>query len=763
MRLAAAAVALPLALGACNEGVRDFTTDPALVVDSALAENRTLPDSLDDAAPPPRGEIGRAAARQRAVQGFIRRGIDGTDLGAAAIGRDPTRLPAGDFSLDFVGADLESVVDVMMSEGLGANYILDPRVEGMVTLSTSRPLRRDEILPVLEEILRLNGAALIQNPSGYTILPRAEAGLSAPLLTFRDVAARGLTVRVTPLRFVTTDDIRAVLESFAPIAGAISYDPARNLVFTIGTTAEQATLVDVISTLDRDTLAGRSLALRPLRSGAAPAVVGELGIVFARPNGSPNPAIRFIAIERMNAVMVVAEQRALFDQAIDLIRVLDQDAGETPRLHVFAVANRRSSELAALLGEIFAVDVGAIAGSDVTREQPLAPGFTPRRDGGLGENLPTGVGGSGGALSGSTLNRETSILVELGHVPGENDPGAVGGIVEGSGGGLGTGPALSAGTAAPPARPRAARAAGGTAGVFRVTADETSNTIVALATREGADAVAQALERLDVAPLQVMIEATLVEVQLNDALEFGVRWFLQDGNFNFNFGDALGTGAASILPGFNAAFRTNDIQVTLSALDEVTDVRLLSSPTLMVLDNQVARLQVGDQVPVTVRSSQSVTDPEAPIVEATEFRDTGVILEIRPTVNASGSVMLQVRQEVSDVSATSAGDENPTFAQRVVESTILVESGETIALAGLIEEDSEVLQEGLPGLSRAPIIGPLFGVSSDSVRRSELLVMIRPIVIRDQSEARRATEELRQKLIGLVPRQPSSLRQPFGG
>ncbi|MEL6209887.1 MAG: hypothetical protein AAFR44_06830, partial [Pseudomonadota bacterium] len=418
----------------------------------------------------------------------------------------------GDISLDFRNADLPSVIEVMMQEALDANYVLDPRVNGEVTIRTNRPLRRDEVLPTLEEILRLNGAAIVFNAGVYTILPIGEAGLTAPLITFGTVAARGLTVRVTPLRFVTVEDVSSVLENFTPVAGSLRYDSTRNLVFSIGTAAEQATLMEVIATLDVDFLSGRSFALRPLASAGAQPVADELAVMFARPSGAQNTAIRFVPIERMNAIMVVSDDRNLLEQAMDLVRFLDQDAGETPRLHVFYVSNRRAGEIASLLGQIFDADVrqqqqslGQGLGGGVGVEgASLTPGLGIRRDSTIGTSGVgfTGTGGEG---------RETAGLAGG---PGRSEPDPGGGAAGVEGGGL-----------------------QGSASVFRIVADEASNALVALATADGARAIGQALKRLDVKPLQVMIEATLVEVALNDELEFGVRWFLQSGNFNFNFGD----------------------------------------------------------------------------------------------------------------------------------------------------------------------------------------------------------------------------------
>ena len=634
------------------------------------------------------------------VSGFIQLGWPGETLVGSGLG-NPASGEGSDIALDFEGADLASVIKVFMEDGLGASYVLDPRVSGTVTLRTNGPLSRADILPTLEEILRLNNAAIIERNGVFRIIPREEAGLSAPLLSAQEAQVRGLTVRVTPLRFVSVEEIADILESLAPVAGAIRYDRSRNLVFTIGTAAEQATILDALSVLDVDYFASRSFALRPLREAEAQPVVDELTAAFASPSGIASTAIRFLPVERMNAVLMISEDSVLLDEAMVLARNLDQDSGESARLRVFPVSNRRAADLAILLGDVFGAEtsLGPQGGAD-----PLGPSLTPE------------IG-------------QTNI-----------DPGT---DVE-------TAPdvADTAPTASPGLGPLAGGLGGGESGVLRIVADEASNSLLALVTGEGARAMRRTLRRLDTQPLQVMIEATLVEVTLNEQLDFGVRWFFESGDFSFDFGDAAGTGAASVLPGFNAAFRTSDAQVTISALDAVTDVKILSSPTLMVMDNEEARLQVGDDVPIVVRSSQSTDDPNAPIVTEEEFRETGVILNIRPRVNAAGNLSLQIRQEVSSVAPTT-GTVNPTFNQRVVESTILVNSGETIALAGLIEGESELRRDGIPVLSRLPVIGSLFGATERSGDRNELMVLIRPFVVRDQGQARAATNELRRKLSSL--------------
>ena len=666
---------------------QETEADRAASEDAYLAEIDDLSDLDEENREPP-------------VEGFIQLGWPGETPVGSGLG-NPAGGQGSDIALDFEGADLASVIKVIMEDGLDASYILDPRVSGTVTLRTNGPLSRADILPTLEEILRLNNAAIVERNGVFRIIPREEAGLSAPLISAQEAQVRGLTVRVTPLRFVSVQEIADILESLAPVAGAIRYDRSRNLVFTIGTAAEQATILDALSVLDVDYFASRSFALRPLREADAQPVVDELTAAFASPSGIASTAIRFLPVERMNAVLMIAEDSVLLDDAMVLVRNLDQDSGEAARLRIFPVSNRRAADLAILLGDVFGAEtsLGPQGGAD-----PLGPSLTPE----IGQTAVD-----------TTTDVETAPDV-----------------------------ADAAPTASPGLGPLAGGIGGGESGVLRIVADEASNSLLALVTGDGARAMRRTLRRLDTQPLQVMIEATLVEVALNEELNFGVRWFFESGDFSFDFGDAAGTGAASVLPGFNAAFRTSNAQVTISALDAVTDVKILSSPTLMVMDNEEARLQVGDDVPIVVRSSQSTDDPNAPIVTEEEFRETGVILNIRPRVNASGNLSLQIRQEVSSVAPTT-GAVNPTFNQRVVESTILVNSGETIALAGLIEGESELRRDGIPVLSRLPLIGPLFGVTERAGDRNELMILIRPFVVRDQSEARAATNELRRKLSSL--------------
>jgi general secretion pathway protein D len=229
-----------------------------------------------------------------------------------------------------------------------------------------------------------------------------------------------------------------------------------------------------------------------------------------------------------------------------------------------------------------------------------------------------------------------------------------------------------------------------------------------------------------------------------------LQFFLKAGTSSFSNGPGLTP--AAIVPGFNYVLATSGAQAVLNALSEITDVDVVSAPQLLVVDHQTATLQVGDQVPVATQQAQSLLTANAPIVNTIQFKDTGVILQVTPSVNSSGLVTLQIAQEVSDVAqTTSSGIDSPTINQRRIISTIAVQDNHTIALGGLISDKVTTARLGIPLLSEIPVAGALFRSTSKNKSRTELLVLLTPRVIRNSKEARDATEELRNRLRGLRP------------
>jgi general secretion pathway protein D len=715
------ALALALSLGACDTpktGSEAFFKD-------VLSPSAEAPASAEGSADPLDPQLLTDDEPEPGIFAFE---VRGSGRLAGAPRRGPSGLQvaqvedtAAGVTLNFVDADLREVIRAILEDTLDLNYVVDPNVQGRVTLQTSQPLEPEQVLPTLEELLRINGAALVEADGLFRVVPADRAGLGIANLSYDSPGGRGITTRVIPLQYASANELGPIAQSFVANPANIRIDPRRNLLFVTGTRSEIAAVDNLLGVLDVDWLAGMSFALEPLEAVTPEILVAELQQILDDPNGPRlSDLVRFVPLERMNAVLIVSKQPRYLDEARDWVARLDQGASNSQRVYVYYVQNRRAADLADTLGSIFEAQTTTVS---LGPETAIAPGYTP-----------------------TTLTSEPEVRTEGLEAPLDLTP-----------------PSAIPPAPAPGVNGGKGIALGGS-GEIRIIADESSNSLVVLATPEGYRQVEAALRRLDILPLQVLIEATLVEVTLNDSLEYGVRWFFESGDSTFTFTDAATDAGAAVLgssfPGFSYVFDSNNVHATLNALRGITDVKFLSAPTLMVLDNETARLQVGDEVPVVTRSSTSTVDDAAPIVNTVEFRDTGVILNITPRVNASGLVILDVEQEVSEVTeTTSSGIDSPTIQQRKMESTIAVQNGETIVLGGLIRDRLEEGTTAVPVLGDIPILGNLFKSTDNASSRTELLVLIKPQVVRNSEDARAVTEELRKKLPAIFPVEPGEAEE----
>ncbi len=295
---------------------------------------------------------------------------------------------------------------------------------------------------------------------------------------------------------------------------------------------------------------------------------------------------------------------------------------------------------------------------------------------------------------------------------------------------------------------------------MRIVADEKNNTLVIFARPRTYRMIEQALQKIDMVPLQVLIEATIAEVTLGNDLQYGLQYFFHAHENQFIFGSTstpiTGAGIAGVFPGFNYILGSTNANVVLNLLSSITNVHVVSAPELLVLDHQSASLLVGNQIPIPTAQIQSTVTSGAPLVSTIQYVDTGVILKVSPRVNANGLITLDISQEVSAVanaSQTAATNSlGPTITQRRIQSTITVQDGETVALGGLIQDTNSLSKTGLPLLSDVPVIGSAFRSTDRSVQRTELLVLLSPRVLHDAGDARAATDELRNRLRALQSR-----------
>jgi general secretion pathway protein D len=447
----------------------------------------------------------------------------------------------------------------------------------------------------------------------------------------------------------------------------------------------------------------------------------------------------------------VSSQPRYIDAANRFFRLAGRVEDATARAwHIYYVQNGQSSDLEGLLQRAFTP--GNVSAT------PAPPGSTAPGAGeqslgfGNASGSTPGVGGAAGGISTTGAAGQTG--------------GA------GATGGLGSAiPATTTAAAAetPATEPLSAETGGG-AGAnvnrIRIIANRTNNAILVYATPAEYSVIEGMLHKIDIIPLQVLIEATIAEVDLNDQLQYGTQFFLKtahvaetlgstgtSGPFNPPFPPLGSLPFPSTLP----YFVLSNANFALAALANVTKVKVLSAPEIMVLDNQAARLQVGQQVPVLTGTATSTLAAGAPVVNSVDYHETGVIMQVTPRVNTGGLVSLDIAQEVSDVAAqaTNTVSGSPTFDDQVFRTRVAVQDGQTVGMAGLIRDNVSQGNSGIPFLKDIPIIGTLMSTQANSRMRTELLVMITPHVVHDQRDARALTEDLRSQLInaGLVPQQ----------
>jgi general secretion pathway protein D len=661
------------------------------------------------------------------------------------------------YELNFENTPVTGVAKVVLGDILGLGYMVDPRVQGTVTLSSGRAVPKGDLLFVLESALRLSGAALVRDKGGYIILPGADAAGSGTV----DAVARtepGYGITVIPLQHVSAPTVIKLLDSFALKPGTVRAEPARNLVLIQGSGTDRRTAIQTVMDFDADWMRGQSVGIYPLHNSAPEAIISELERIMDSGEGGLSASlVKLQPIARLNAVMVVTAKPPLLKTAGMWITRLDKSDTASTGIKVYHVRYGDAKQIAGLLNDIF---VGRSGGGLDSASNQIAPGAGLRVSSSgsdqPGLRIPGASSAPGASPSGSSAGFGGAGGVGGGGATSQG--GSVSDLVASRSGPFGRG--ASSGSSSGSTFGSSAGSGAGGAGVLpgvRITADTVNNTLLIYANQESYRIIEQTLRQLDRPQLQVAIDATIAEITLNDSLSYGVQFFIKgmDVGAHDDKGSAgLSTGTSAIisrtLPGFNFLLGPElEPRMILQALHNVTDVKVLSTPSVVVMDNQIATLQVGDQVPVATATATVIGATGAPIVNTIDYRNTGVILRVIPRINANGNVLLDIEQEISNVSSTAnTGTLTPTVSQRKVKSSIGVANGQTVLLAGLISENTSGNRSGIPLVDQLGELGKLIGSNSKSTQRTELIIFIRPQIIRDGVDAMHVAEELRTKLRG---------------
>ncbi|MBK1717421.1 type II secretion system secretin GspD [Thiocystis violacea] len=627
----------------------------------------------------------------------------------------------GDVTLNFDGTDIREVVKVILGDLLKVNYVLHPGVQGVTSLQTGRPLRREHLVSTLETLLRMNNAALVYRDGSYEVVPLANAvqGKVVPQLGESTRALpNGYSVQVVPLRYIGAEEMSSILQPLAPEGSVIRVDNLRNLLVIAGTSPEMGNLLDTIRVFDVDWMSGLSVGFFVLEYAKSQDVVGQLESLLADEGGNPLKGIfRFVPIESANALLVVSPQESYIQQARNWIERLDMaeasgDASE--RLFVYRVKHSDAESLADILSQLF----GGSSDSSKKSVGNVAPG--------LGKSS---IGSRNSQSRNESGNRESS------------NRESSSGIDQSS------------------SKPTASSREIEMSSSVNIVADGVNNSLLVRASPRDYKKILDALKQLDIVPLQVLVEATIVEITLSGNLKYGVQWELfgtaSKGQSNATLDGTLDSsetsGINTAFPGFNWSVISSPdlIKATLSALAGENLVNVLSSPSVMVMDNQTAKIQVGQEVPIAT-STQEGTSTTDRSISTIEYKDTGVMLTVKPRVTPGGLVQMEIEQEVSTVAVTTSSTlDSPTFQKRNITSSVAVRSNQAVVLGGLIQDQRSDGKSGIPGLYGLPFAGALFGERSKSSNRTELVVVLTPKVISSDQDIEAVTEDFRGKVRGL--------------
>ena len=692
--------------------------------------------------------------------------LRGNDL-VIAPARAVAPIEGAPVSFTFEEAPVTEVVRTIMGDILKTSYVLHPPLSGTVTLATRQPIAPDQAVFLLESALQANGLAMVRDARGSYHIGRPEAlrGIGGLVRQAgKDPLPPGYGAIVVPLQYIGAAEMAAILRPMVPGDALVRVDTVRNLLVLAGTRTQAEGWLDLVNTFDVDLLKGMSVGVFPLKHVSVKEVEAALRLVSGggapaasqagRATGSAaaaaasgpvalgegNPlfgALRIMPIERINSILVVTPRAAYLDEARRWIERMDQpsDNGAEPQLFIYQVQNVNARHLATVLAGIFGGQPAAGGANS-----GVAPGLSSSSAASFNQ------GGFAGTYGNAVSPFGNNSLAGSG-------AGGLGMRAGGLQSGIGTSSTNAQGGAVQ--APVSANL-----GSIRVMADDLNNSVLVWSTKAEYGKIESTLKRLDLPPTQVLIEASIVEVTLGDDLEYGLQWAFSDSRANTNYtgsgalngiGGTAGAGLlGSALTGFSYALKNpaGNVRAVLNALSKKTSVKVIASPSLMVLDNHSAAIAVGTQTPIQAGTTSNI---EGTVTTTNiQYKDTGVNLVVTPSVNSGNIVTMQVEQSVTDVGARDEVSGQRGFLQRQLSSKVAVRSGESIVMGGLIQERSSATKSGIPVLHTLPVVGNLFGSTGKEGTRTELIVIITPRVVRSDIDIREVSEDLRDRMKGLT-------------
>ncbi|MFM2450596.1 MAG: hypothetical protein RIS44_3046 [Pseudomonadota bacterium] len=647
----------------------------------------------------------------------------------------------------FEDAALIDVINLLLGEIMKVDYVVHQPITGSVTMAARQAISPDQAVSLLEAALQAHGVLMVRDTRGTYHVGKPES-LKGIVAAVRQVSKGSLPpgygAIIVPLQFVGAGEMATILRPMMSAENLVRVDGVRNLLVLVGTRSQAEGWLDMVNTFDVDWLKGMSVGVFPLKyatvkeveaalrlmsQGSAPTVPSASagaaagGVVALAESNPLFGALRIMPIERLNSILVVTPRAAYLEEARRWIDRLDKpsETGAESQLFVYPVQNGSAQHLADVLNGIFGTGTGASGAAGTSGGSGVAPR--------LSATTSSSIAGTGFSTT-----------------PGQTTPPPVG------------------------AQAAANRSSSPVTSVtlgqgVRVVADDRNNAVLIYGTRADYGRIETALKKLDLPPTQVLIEASIIEVTLTDELNYGVQWMFSDKSRDGLTGTGVISGIkdgalGGVSSGFSYTLRNplGSVRAVLNALANKTKLNVIASPSLMVLDNHTASISSGTQQPINAGTTVVAGGISTTNIQ---YRDTGVVLAVTPSVNAGDMVTMEINQSVTDVGPPDTGNSTGntgqvTFLQRQIASKVAVRSGETLVLGGLIREKNTSGAGGVPGLQDIPLLGALFGVKSKNLNRTELLVVITPRVVRSDVSMREVGDELRDRMKGLqeVPGQP---------
>ena len=732
-------------------------------------------------------------AKVRKARRESRRDIIGPERYARVIKKVPTsrrRPKKGEkvypLDLNLKGADLVEAIRVL-ADTLGLNYTIDPRVKGTANVRASGKLTATDILGIMETTLLVNNATMVKAGNQYKIIPLEKSVRGAMPVDRRGITPVGMSAQVVFPEQTEAKEMVKVLKPLLSAGGSIS-EGAHNSLIIIDYPANLEKVLQLVHLIDTRALTQTLVRVVKVDNTDPNEIIGELEVIFAAYGTLAKKGkfgVSFMPVPRLNAVMILADSGSLMERALYWARHLDQRTDMLANVHVYNVENYKAKNLADLLTQVY----GGSAAAPTIKEKKPETGA--RALGGTGFGGSMGSRGSTGSQSQGTTG-----------ISGLGTSGSSGSGILGSRSGSGLGGGGSS------MKERAvSMGAGGQQGVspkegVRIIPDEENNLLVVVAPPHEWRIISRLLKSLDIMPRQVLNEVLIAEIRLSDELKYGIEFLLGGSpsavttSTGTNAGSTSTSGvlvsssnATSTAPGtiagvdisgpasaaftaasgftFVATDTLNKLKGVINLLAAQGKVNILASPHIMAANNQEATIMIGEEVPtLTSQSVPLVSQTTSFQTSTVQYRNTGIILSVKPQINANGMVTLEIAQEVSNANTTTTGvSGTPTFTVRQAKTSLITGDNQTVVLGGLIREDKTLTQAGIPGLRKMPILGPLFGSEGISKQKTELLVLITPHIITNLEEGARVTHDMKEK-VGLeepppLRREPPKPPEPF--